>query len=141
MKRVTQPVSIEDFETLKQRVKTIEAFLELTPIITTFEWKWNPKFPLSEQRIKLCLCSLYNHPEGLTTTQIAKEIGLPYPQASGRTIVSRQLSTIEKVSKRLKGVSIIMHVGKYWKLNTVDFAFKIEKIAEQKQETKEVTPV
>lgn len=105
-------------ERLEQRVKRIEKDLEMGGMIVTFDWK---DFSARDKGILNFL--LQKSREGATTTEIASSIGLESPETSGRTIVYERLKRIERISKRLKGASIVVMDRKRWFLNYDEFDF------------------
>lgn len=105
-------------QTIHARLKRVEDLLELSNMVASFDWK---DFSDRDQAILDTL--LRKGPEGSTTTEIAKELNLPEPETSGRTIVYVRLKRIERISKRIKGISIVVPERKRWYLNYNDFSF------------------
>jgi len=106
---------------IEERLKRIEDTIELSPVVTTFDWK-----DFSD-RDKEILKYLYQKGrEGATTTEIAEELGFPNPETSGRTIAYRRLKRIERISRRIKGLPIVLYEMKRWSLNFQDFNFVIK---------------
>ena len=105
---------------IEERLKRIEDILELSPTIVSFDWK---EF---NERDKEILEYLYcKGREGATTTEIATNLRFPNPESSGRTIVYRRLKRIERISRRIKGLPIVIYEAKRWFLNYDDFDFKL----------------
>lgn len=117
---VSKPVTQDEFESLKRRVKKLEEFSQVAQFITDFNWK---EFGAREQQI---LTLLYRKAEGFTTTELAREMKLENPERSGRVIVRRKLRKIEQYSKRIKGAPIVARVGRHWTLNFDEFSFQID---------------
>jgi len=114
-------------ERLEERVRRVEKELELGGTIISFDWK---DFSIRDKQILEAL--LRKGREGATTTELANTIGLNSPEAGGRTIVYTRLRRIERISKRLKGVSIIVMDRKRWFLNFDEFNFpEIKKSGEE----------
>ena len=103
---------------IEEKLKRIEDVLELGDIVTTFDWK---DFSTLDKRILDKL--LEKGREGSTTTEIAKELNLNEPETSGRTIVYTRFKRIERISRRIKGIPIIISERKRWYLNYEDFRF------------------
>jgi hypothetical protein len=111
----------KQLELLNRRLKKVEEILELTDIIASFDWD------AFTERDRAILTHLYKvERKGATTIELAKALGLNKPETSGRTIVYRRLKRIEQISKRLKGLPIIIEERKKWYLNTDDFTFNIK---------------
>lgn len=100
------------------RLKRVEDLLELSNMVASFDWK-----DFSERDKAILDTLLRKGPEGTTTTEIARELGLPEPETSGRTIVYTRLKRIERISKRIKGIPIVVPERKRWFLNYSDFSF------------------
>jgi DNA-binding NarL/FixJ family response regulator len=124
-------VSVDEIEAIKRRLKKVEEVLELTPIIKDFEWKQRDKdgkeVDVFTERQRAILNALYKYKEGLTTTEIAKEIGLHDPETTGRVLILRAIKKIKLQSKRIKGSPIITKIGRKWLLNYDEFSFFNEK--------------
>jgi len=105
---------------LEQRIKRIEDILEISPTIVSFDWK---DFSYRDRMILNIL--LEKGREGATTTQIAEQMGFDDPEGSGRVIVYRRLKRIERISRRIKGFSIVLYDHKRWSLNYDDFQFHV----------------
>lgn len=88
-------VSAEEIEAIRRRLKKVEEILELTPIIKDFQWKQKGKdgkeVYVFTERERAILNTLYKYKEGLTTTEIAKEIGLHDPETTGRVLILRSI--------------------------------------------------
>ena len=111
----------KQLDLLNRRLKKIEEILELTDTIASFDWEG------FTERDKAILMHLYKvGGKGATTIELAKALGLNKPETSGRTIVYRRLKRIQQISKRLKGLPIIIEERKKWYLNTDDFTFNIK---------------
>jgi len=107
---------------LEARVKRIEDELQFSPGVVTFDWKdWN----LLDQDI-LRVLSVKGR-RGAATTEIARELNLDAPEASGRVTVYRRLKRIERISRKLKGYPLVVSDRKRWSLNFEDFQFHIKK--------------
>lgn len=119
-------------ERIEERLKRIEDSLELSPMITTFDWK-----DFSERDKTILTFLLNKGREGATTTEIAVGLNFSEPETSGRAIVYVRLKRIERISKRLKGSPIILCERKRWYLNYDDFNFPEVKGDEQREENRE----
>lgn len=111
---------ISRLKLIEERMKRIEDLLEISPTLTSFDWK---DFNNRDKQILNVL--LDKGREGATTTQIADELGFDSPEGSGRVIVYRKLKRIERISRRIKGFPIIIYATKRWSLNYDDFQFQI----------------
>jgi len=87
-------------------------------MVASFDWK-----DFSDRDKAILDTLLRKGREGSTTTEIAKELNLPEPETSGRTIVYVRLKRIERISKHIKGISIVVPERKRWYLNYTDFSF------------------
>lgn len=105
---------------LEKRVKQIEDILELSPAVTSFNWK---QFMPIDKKI---LVSLLNKREGATTTELADELGFSDPVGSGRVIVYRRLKRIERVTARAKSFSFVITANRRWFLNFDDYNFQVK---------------
>jgi len=108
----------KSIERLHARLKRVEEVLELSDTIVSFDWK-----EFSERDRAILKALLRKGPEGATTTELALELDLPEPETSGRTIVYTRLKRIERISKRIKGLPIVVSERKRWYLNYTDFSF------------------
>ncbi len=106
---------------IEDRLKRIGDILELSPTITTFEWK-----DFNERDKGILNYLLRKERQGATTFEIAEAISLNAPETSGRTIVYRRLKRIERISRRIKGISIVIPERKRWYLNYDDFQFHVK---------------
>lgn len=107
---------------IEERLKRIEDILELSPTVVSFDWK---EFNERDRRILEYLYSKGR--EGATTTEIAETLEFKNPETSGRTIVYRRLKRIERISRRIKGLPIVVYEMKKWLLNYDDFNFQLRK--------------
>jgi len=117
---------------IEEKLRRIEDMLELGDIVTTFDWK---DFSLLDKSVLDKL--LEKGREGSTTTEIAKELNLKEPETSGRTIIYTRLKRIERISRRIKGIPIIVSERKRWYLNYEDFRFPEVKKDERVEEVRE----
>jgi len=117
---------------IEEKLRRIEDVLELGDIVTTFDWK---DFSLLDKSVLDKL--LEKGREGSTTTEIAKELNLKEPETSGRTIIYTRLKRIERISRRIKGIPIIVSERKRWYLNYEDFRFPEVKKDERVEEVRE----
>jgi predicted Zn-ribbon and HTH transcriptional regulator len=117
---------------IEEKLKRIEDVLELGDIVTTFDWK---DFSVLDKSILDKL--LEKGREGSTTTEIAQELNLNEPETSGRTIIYTRLKRIERISRRIKGIPIIVPERKRWYLNYEDFRFPEVKKDERVEEVRE----
>ena len=106
----------------ERRLKRIERVLEFLPTVTSFDWK---DFWVRDKAILSTLLKAGRR--GITTTEIARELGLENPETSGRAIVWKRLRRIEKISIQLKGFPLVRLARKRWSLNYDDFSFAIKK--------------
>lgn len=114
------PAKVEKrLKSVEERLKRIEKELEFGGlVVSSFDWK---DFT---DRDKAILTFLLNRErEGATSTEIASAIGMDSPESGGRTIVYMRLKRIERISKRLKGQSIVINERKRWFLNYEEFDF------------------
>ena len=117
---------------IEEKLRRIEDVLELGDNVTTFDWK---DFSLLDKSVLDKL--LEKGREGSTTTEIAKELNLKEPETSGRTIIYTRLKRIERISRRIKGIPIIVSERKRWYLNYEDFRFPEVKKDERVEEVRE----
>jgi hypothetical protein len=117
------------FKKIEERLKRIEDELELSPAVTSFDWK-----EFSEEDKKILGILLAKERLGATTTEISEEMGHSDPEGSGRVLVYRKLKRIERVSKRVKGFPIVTSNGRRWSLNYDDFHFHMETEKQPKPE-------
>lgn len=115
---------------LERRVKRLEDVMEISPMLTTFDWE---EFNIRDKAILKIL--LEKGRRGVTTTVIATELDFPEPEKTGRVIVYRRLKRMERISKRIKGFPIISCDRKKWSLNYDEFKFDID-VEKQKVEAK-----
>uniref|UniRef100_A0A6M3M3M2 Uncharacterized protein n=1 Tax=viral metagenome TaxID=1070528 RepID=A0A6M3M3M2_9ZZZZ len=106
---------------IDSRLKRIEDILELSPTVTKFSWK---QFNEVDQKILFYL--LRKDREGATTTEIATALNLKSPDGSGRVSVYRRLRRIERISRTMKGLPIVLSERKRWTLNFDDFSFHVK---------------
>ena len=104
---------------LEAKVKRIEDLLELSDIIASFEWK---HFTERDKRMLHFLLSRGR--EGAHLDEIAEHIGLDKP--SRKVIVSRRLTHIAKVSRKLRRFPIVVSDRRRWYLNYNDFNFQVK---------------
>lgn len=119
---------------IEARLKQIEDVLELSNTVSSFDWK---EFSDKDQAILNFL--LKKGREGATTTEIATELAFPNPETSGRTIVYTRLKRIERISRRIKGLPIVITERKRWYLNFDDFSFPEVKADERTEEDREAS--
>lgn len=116
-------------ERIEERLKRIEDVLELSAMVVSFDWK-----DFSE-RDKTILKFLLEKREGASTTEIAEGLAFSEPETSGRTIVYTRLKRIERISKRVKGLPLVISERKRWYLNYDDFNFPEVKKDEPRKDT------
>jgi len=108
----------ERVELLERRMKEVMRLLEMVPAVAPWEWKM-----FKEQDTDVIKVLVKAGREGLTTTNIAEGLGLENPKSSGRVTVYKALKRIEKISKSLKGIPVVLRVGRRWAMNFDDFSF------------------
>lgn len=114
---------------VEDRLKRIEKELELSGTFLSLDWEeFNPK----DKTILAHLLKKKN--KGATTTEIANTIGLDSPESSGRTIVYTRLKRIERISRRLKGMPIVVTEKKRWYMNFDEYSFPEGTLNEKKVE-------
>lgn len=110
-----------ELKNLKERVKRIEDELQLSPTVTSFDWK---QFNDRDKSILMVL--LKKEREGATTTEIAEILEMEPVETSGRVKVYRSLRRIERLSRKLKGFPIVVYEKRKWSLNYQDWQFHIK---------------
>lgn len=110
---------------LDRRVKKIEKILELSDVVT-LDWK---DFTDLDKAVLTVLNKVGRR--GMSTTEIARELNLEAPKTSGRVLVWNSLKKIDRISKRLKGVPIVLTFKKKWSLNFDDYEFQFEIVGEE----------
>lgn len=120
VKNITKRVQV-----IEARLKRVEDMLEISPTITGFDWK---EFTDRDRVILDFLLSKEKAGAGLSeiAQTLAEPLHLLNPDRSGKVIVSRRLKHIEKVSRRLKGFSIVLSDRRKWCLNYDDFQFVVK---------------
>ncbi len=113
------------------RLKRIEDIMELSDVVSSFDWK-----DFSDKDKAILNFLLKKERAGATTTEIATELDFPNPETSGRTIVYTRLKRISRISTRIKGLPIVITERKRWYLNFDDFNFPKQETAEQKPNAK-----
>lgn len=103
-------------DSIHRRLRTIEADLDYLPTITSFD-NWDSLL----LRDKAILHALFKYEQGVSTLQVAKDIGLPKPETSGRVMVLRRLYRIQEISTKIKGWPLVVRTKKGWTLNREDF--------------------
>jgi len=103
---------------LEKRVKEIMKFLAMVPIVAPWEWE-----SFSEQDKAILKVLVRAGRGGLTTTGIAKALGLESPEGSGRVMVYKRLKRITKISERMKGAPLVLPDGRQWIMNWDDYDF------------------
>jgi len=107
---------------LEKRMKEVMKMLQMVPVVAPWEWD---SFLKQDRAILKVLVKAGR--EGLTTTEIAKVLGLESPEGSGRVMVYKRLKRIAKISERTKGTSFVISDGRRWVMNFDDYEFaKIE---------------
>jgi hypothetical protein len=101
----------DDIKDLKRRVKRIEDHLELSGHIVSFDWG---SFSSRDKEILNALLLIGR--KGATSTKIAAKLNMEDPETKG-------LIRIQRISRRIKGVSIIVCQNKKWSLNFDEFQF------------------
>jgi hypothetical protein len=119
---VTVDKRLEELEKRVRRVekeiKNIKEVLELAPVVNPL--RWDIFTDLEKAIIQYLLDKKF---EGATTTEMARKLNLPSPEGSGRVIVWRRLRRIQRLSKRKKGVPIVVYESKRWFMNYEEFSF------------------
>ena len=117
--RITQ--SDRKIKRLETRVKQIEDILELSPVVTSFNYK-----RIEDVDKKILKVLLGKDRNGATTTEIADDLGFSDPENSGRVTVYRRLKRIERVTTRLKSFPFVITENRRWFLNFEDYNFQIK---------------
>jgi len=126
IKNLEESQILSRLESIEARLRRVERILEPHPSIVSFDWK-----DFTDRDELLLNTLLQKGRKGLTTPKLARAIGLKKPETSGRSIVYRRLRQIERVSKRLKGSSIVIYNKKRWSLNFDEFSFHIKEEEEK----------
>ena len=109
---------------LENRVKRIEDELSLSPTIVGFDWAG-----FSERDKSILEYLLQKGREGDTTTNIAEALEFKDPEFAGRVKIYRSLKRIERISRKLKGLPIVIYERKKWSLAFDDYQFIRERTA------------
>lgn len=103
---------------LEKRMAEVMKVLEMAPIVAPWEWTM-----FSEKDRPILKVLVKAGRKGLTTTSIAKILGLENPEGSGRVTVYKALKRVAKKSERLKGLPIVLSDGRRWTMNFDDYQF------------------
>lgn len=115
--------SIEErMKNAEKRIKRLEDQLELSANVQSFDWK---DFSDRDKQNLEQLLSIGK--EGATTTVLAVNQNYDKPETSGRVKVYRSLRHIERISRKLKGIPIVVCERKKWSLNYDDYQFNINR--------------
>jgi len=106
---------------VESRVKEIMKTLELSPAVYPLRFK---QFSDLDKNILKVLFNAGR--EGLSTTEIARNLGLESPEGSGRVTVWNRLKRMERASKRLKGFPFVVSERKKWSMNFDDYEFILD---------------
>ena len=111
--------NIKDIQDVKKQLKKIMIFLEMASPVNPLNWEI---FREDEKKIIEKLMS--TAPAGLSTMQMGKILNIENSE-SARVMAWRRVRQIEKKSKALKGIPIVVYEEGVWSLNTVDYTFII----------------
>lgn len=111
----------ERVKNLENRVKRLEDELEISPSIASFDWEG-----FSDRDKAILRFLLSSERKGMTTTKIAEGLNMHEPETCGRVKVYRRLKRIERVSRKIKGLPIVLYEKKRWSLNFDDFQFHVK---------------
>lgn len=117
-----KPSAESRFKNIENRLKRIEDVLEFSPSIASFD-DW---IDFTDRDKKILFILLNKERQGASTTAIATELGMEVPEGTGRVLVYKRLKRIERVSRKIKGMPIVLYEKKKWSLNFDDFQFNIK---------------
>lgn len=106
----------------EKRIKMLVKHLELSPVLHPLEWT-----SLNELDKRVLTVLIKSGRGDMSTTEIAEALNLENPKSSGRVIVYTSLKRIERLSKKSKGLPIVIPSRKKWSMNWDDFEFQLEK--------------